>query len=78
MYIFLFINNWIYGKNDGVETGSLISPVLANIFICELETNLVSKLSKISSFRERLIDESICSTKSESSEYALNSFQNNM
>lgn len=46
-------NNKIYIQNDGVAMGSPLDTVLANIFMVELETTLISNLSSKLSSLER-------------------------
>ena len=47
-------NNKLYIQNDSVAMGSLLGPVLANVFMAELETGLIPNLSsKLLSFWER-------------------------
>ena len=59
---FIFSNK-IYIQNDGVAMGLPIGPVLANIFMVELETELIPNLrSKISSWR-RFVDDRVCFVK---------------
>ena len=46
-------NNKAYIQNDGVAMGSPLDPVLANIFMVELEITLISNLSSKLSSLER-------------------------
>ena len=46
-------NNKIYIQNNGVAMSSPLDPVLANIFMVELETTLISNLSSKLSSLER-------------------------
>ena len=40
-----FFNDEINIQNDGAAMGSLLGPVLANIFMAELEKNIIPLLS---------------------------------
>ena len=40
-----FFNDEINIQNDGAAMGSLLGPVLANIFMAELEKNIIPPLS---------------------------------
>ena len=40
------LNNKTYVHDDGIPMGSPLGPVLANIFMVELEQNIISTLSK--------------------------------
>ena len=63
---------------DGVAMRSPLAPLLANIFMKELERSLIPNLSKIKFWRH-YVDDTICFIKIGSIEYiisVLNSFQN--
>ena len=58
--LYLTFNNKTYFHNDGVAMSSPLSQVLANVFMVEFETTLITILStKLSSWR-RFVDESYC------------------
>ena len=74
-------NNQIYIQLDRVAMGSLLGPVLANIFMVELETSLIPNLNDKVKLWARFADDTYCFTKSEYTSYillALNSFQQNI
>ena len=69
-------NGQNYIQVDGVAMRSLPAPLLADIFMIELERSLIPNLQKIKFWR-RYIDDTICFVKIESIEYVrsvLNSF----
>ena len=60
-------NNKLYIQNDSVAMGSLLGPVLANVFMVELETGLIPNLSsKLLSFWRRFVNDIICFVKKNS------------
>ena len=53
------MNGGIYLQIDGVAMGSPLGPVLAGIFMVELERSLVPKLSSYIKFWKRFVDDTI-------------------
>ena len=56
-------NEEVYKQRDGVAMGSPLGPVLADIFMVELENNMVSVLQENLSFWKRYADDTICFVK---------------
>ena len=74
------LNIKTYVQVDGVAIGSPHGPVLANIFMVELEQN-ISTLSKDTSLWKRYVDDAICFVNSNRISHALeslNSFHSNI
>ena len=74
-------NNDIYIQIDGVAMGSPLGPVLANIFMAELESVLVPKLNDYVKKWRRFVDDTFVYVKRGSIEYVLsvlNSFHDNI
>ena len=70
-------NNQIYIQLDGVLMGSPLGPVLANIFMLELETSIIPNLNDKIKLWKRFVDDTYCFAKSEHTNnilLALNSF----
>ena len=59
-------NSEIYIQIDGVAMGSPLGPVLANIFMFELEKILIPKIVKEVKFWRRFVDDTICFAKMDS------------
>ena len=59
----LVIDNVIKSQNDGVAMGSPLGPVLSDIFMIELETSLLPRLSDYIQFWKRYVDDTICFIK---------------
>ena len=57
--VHFFMNGHIYLQIDGVAMGSPLGPVLAGIFMVELERSLVPKLSNYIKFWRRFVDDTI-------------------
>ena len=57
------INNKKYLQVDGVAMGSPPGPVLANIFMVELERNIIPTLSNDILLWKRYVDDTICFIK---------------
>ena len=56
--------------------GSPLGPVLANVFMVELDTTLIPNLNiKVSSWR-RFVDDSICFVKKDSIKFVLDTLNN--
>ena len=58
-------NNETYIQVDGVAMGSPLVLVLANIFMVELETSIIPKLSNKVKLWKRFVDDTYCLTRSE-------------
>ena len=72
---FSFDNN-IYIQNDGVAMGSPLGPILANIFMAELERSVIPGLAnKLDNWR-RYVDDTICNKKVDSIDYVLSKLNN--
>ena len=56
-------NDMFFSQTDGVAMGSPLGPVLANIFMVELERSSVPKMRKIMKFWYRYVDDTICLVK---------------
>ena len=56
-------NNQLYIQTDGVAMGSPLGPVLANIFMVELENNLIPQLGDKVTFWKRYVDDTIAFVK---------------
>ena len=69
-------NNKIYIQNDGKAMGSSLGPLLANIFVVELETALIPYLSSKLSSWSRFVDNGICFVKKESIRFVLDTLNN--
>ena len=69
-------NNKIYIQDDGAAMGSPLGPVLATVFMYELETALIPILSsKLFSWRH-FVDDSICFAKKRSVKFLLDTLNN--
>ena len=67
---FSFVNN-IYVQNGGIAIGSPLGPILANIFMVELERSVMpAPAGKLNKWR-RYIDDTICYIKADSIDYVL-------
>ena len=79
----LFYIQWwnIYIQIDGVAMGSPLGPILANIFMVELEKIIIPKLEKEVKLWRRFVDDTIWFAKMGSLSYILltiNSFHKNI
>ena len=75
------LNSKTYVQVDGVAMGSPLGLVLANIFMVELEQNIIPTLSKDISLWKRYIDDTICFVNSNRISHvleSLNSFHSNI
>ena len=57
------LNNKTHLQVDGVAMGSPLGPVSANIFMAELERNIIPTLSNDILFWKRYVDDTICFIK---------------
>ena len=69
-------NHYIYIQRDGVAMGSPLGPVLAWIFMVNLERSLVPKLNVYINFWRRSVDDTINFVKIGSVEYLLSVLNN--
>ena len=69
-------NEEVYKQTDGVALVSLISPVLADIFMGELKNNIVPVLQENFSFWKRYVDDTICFLKTGTISYITKIFNN--
>ena len=61
----------IYVQNDGVAMGSPLGPVLANIFMVELERLVTPTLMDKMKCWTRYVDDTLCYIKTDSIDYVL-------
>ena len=74
-------NGKTYIQTDGVAMGSPLGPVLADIFMIELEKSLLPELTSYISYWKRYVDDTICFIKIEYVDNilsVLNGFDNNI
>ena len=74
-------NNETYIQVDGVAMGLRLGPVLANIFMVELETSVIPNLSNKVKLWKRFVDDTYCLARLEYIDnilLALNSFHKNI
>ena len=79
--IYFTFNNETYIQVDGVAMGSMLGPVLANIFMVELETSVIPNLSNKVKLWKRFVDNTYCLARLEYIDtilLALNSFHKNI
>ena len=69
-------NEEVYKQTDGVALVSLISPVLADIFMGELKNNIVPVLQENLSFWKLYVDDTICFLKIGTISYVTKIFNN--
>ena len=62
-HVHFTLNNKTYIQVDGVVMSSPLGSVLANIFMVELERNIIPALSKDISLWKRYVDDTICFIK---------------
>ena len=75
------LNSKTYVQIDGVAMGSPLGPVFTNIFMVELEQNIIPTLSKDVSLWKRYVDDTICFVNSNCINHVLellNSFHSNV
>ena len=75
------LNSKTYVQIDGVAMKFPLGPVLANIFMVELEQNIIPTLSKDISLWKRYVDDTICFVNSNRISHvleSLNSFHSNI
>ena len=56
-------SNWIYQQNGGVAMGSPLGPVLAGIFMVELETSVIPTLGRLLLKWKIYVDNTFCYIK---------------
>ena len=69
-------NDQLYTQIDGVAMGSPLGPVIAGIFMVELETEQVPKMEEIKIWK-RYVDDTFCITKKGKSESILKTLNKN-
>ena len=77
---FTFEGN-IYVQNDGVAMGLPLGPILANIFMVELERSVIPTLMDKMKCWTRCVDDTLCYVKTDSIDYVLkvlNGFHRNI
>ena len=77
---FTFEGN-IYVQNDGVAMGLPLGPILANIFMVELERSVIPTLMDKMKCWTRYVDDTLCYIKTDSIDYVLkmlNGFHRNI
>ena len=72
---FSFDNN-IYIQSDGVAMGSPLGPILANIFMVELERSVIPGLANKLNNWGQYVDDTICYIKVDSIDYVLSKLNN--
>ena len=71
----------IYVQTDGIAMGSPLGPVLADIFMIQLENSLLPDLTNYITFWKQYVDDTICFVKTGTAEFitsVLNSFDKNI
>ena len=71
----------IYVQTDGIALGSPLGPVLADIFMIQLENSLLPNLTNYITFWKQYVDDTICFVKTATAEFitsVLNSFDKNI
>ena len=71
----------IYVQNDGVAMGLPLGPILANIFMVELERSVIPTLMDKMKCWTRSVDDTLCYVKTDSIDYVLkvlNGFHRNI
>ena len=65
------LNNEIYIQNDGVAMEFPLGPILANVFIVELENTLVPRLHEHVKKWKHFVDDTFAYVRNESIDYVL-------
>ena len=76
-----FHNDEIYMQVGGVAMGSILGPVVSDIFLTELEKTVLSELTESFKYWKRYVDDMISFVKEGTITYIitkLNSFDNNI
>ena len=76
-----FHDDKIYMQVGGVAMGSILGPVVSNIFLIELEKTVLSELTESFKYWKRYVDDMISFVKEGTITYIitkLNSFDNNI
>ena len=74
--VYFTFNGETFIKVDGVAIGSPLAPILANIFMAELQRNLIPILKDHLSCWRRYVDDTICFIKNGSVEHVLSTLNN--
>ena len=69
--VHFFFNGQLYSQMDGNDMGSPIGPVIAGIFMVELEQNIVPELSLKMATWKRYVDDTIAYVKTVANHYVL-------
>ena len=64
-------NGQFYLQKDGITMGSPLGPIIAGIFMVELERNLLPKLSSYMTCRKRYVDDTIAYVKLDAIDHVL-------
>ena len=72
---FSFDNN-IYIQSDGAAMGSPLGPILANVFMVELQRSVIPGLANKLNNWKRYVDDTICYIKVDSIDYVLSKLNN--
>ena len=64
-------NNEIYVQNDGIAMGSPLGPILANVFMVEIENTLVARLHEHVKKWRRFVDDTVAYIRNKSIDYVL-------
>ena len=79
--VYYVFESRIYVQTDGIAMGSPLGPVLADIFMIQLENSLLSNLTNYITFLKQYVDDTICFVKTGTAEFitsVLNSFDKNI
>ena len=75
-HVLFNFNGTTYVQKDGVAMGSPLAPVLARIFMVELERAIIPKLSQHFQFWKSYVDDIICFFRNGSQEFVLSCLNN--